>query len=186
MNNCGVGADRIDESETTSESTAVDHSRPTAVPAPPQLSMRRPGAAPFAAASAAAIAIGGFLAAATAHSPTEHGTWSVAYLVLVAGVCQLAIGLGYAWLPPHPQPSRRALCLAVAFNAANLAVIVGTVTGQTWILVIGAAVLALTLLMMLTATRGAEPGPLPRLYRLLIVLLAVSIPIGLTLQTLKN
>ncbi|MDG3016502.1 hypothetical protein [Speluncibacter jeojiensis] len=186
MNNCGVGTDRIDESETTSERSAVDHTRPTAAPVPPQLSTRRPGALPFEVAGAAAIVIGGILAAATAHNPTEHGTWSVAYLVLVAGACQFAIGLGYATLSQQPQSPRRALGLAVVFNAANVAVIVGTVTGQTWLLGIGAVALALTLLVMLVGIRGAEPGPLPRLYRLLIVLLAVSIPIGLVLQTVRK
>ncbi len=40
------------------------------------------------------VAVGGLLAAVTAPAPTELGTWAVAYLVLVAGLAQVGLGMG--------------------------------------------------------------------------------------------
>lgn len=47
-------------------------------------------ALPFLAIGTACVIAGGFVAAVTAHAPAEHASWAAAYLVLVAGVAQMA------------------------------------------------------------------------------------------------
>ena len=62
---------------------------------------RRDAFRPFAVAGVGAIVGGGVLASAiAAPAPTRHGVWAVAYLVLVLGVGQLAIGAGRVLLKP--------------------------------------------------------------------------------------
>src|SRR5664280_2796146 len=67
---------------------------------------RRSAALPFAAVGAACIVAGGLVAAVSAPAPSEHASWAAAYLVLVVGVAQAALGVGQALLALR-VPSRR-------------------------------------------------------------------------------
>ncbi|TAL95934.1 MAG: hypothetical protein EPN69_05000 [Rhodanobacter sp.] len=62
-------------------------------------------ALPFLVVCALAIVGGGALAAAMAHAPSRKLMWAVAYLVLVVGVTQAALGVGQAL----PQPGSLSL-----------------------------------------------------------------------------
>ena len=143
-------------------------------------------AAPFAAVGVACIVAGGVVAAATAHAPTEHALWAVAYLVLVGGVGQLALGTGQAWLAGAP-PSTAVLAVEfAAWNVGNAAVITGTIAGLVWLTDLGGVLLVLALALLLTGTAGARPGWALRSYRILVALILVSIPVGLVLARVRG
>lgn len=155
---------------------------------PPTLSRlwdRRTVFAPFALAGAVAVAAGGIVAAAiAAPTPTRHGVWAVAYLVLVMGIAQFALGAGQALLAQTTPDSRQTLATAALFNAANLAVIAGVITDRTIILTTGSLLLFVALGLSLYGVRRSDRRGWPlHLYRLVITVLAVSIPIGLLINT---
>jgi hypothetical protein len=140
-------------------------------------------AVPFAAVGAACVVAGGLVAAATAPAPSEHGSWAAAYLVLVAGVTQVALGVGQALLAPRP-PSRRVVTGEItAWNAGNVAVLAGTLLGVAPLVDAGGALLVVALALLTLGVRhqGGRRGWGLRLYRLLIAVVLVSIPIGLLL-----
>jgi hypothetical protein len=69
------------------------------------------------------------VAAVTARYPTESGTWAVAYLVLVAGVAQIALGAGQALLAAEMPPLRLVIAEFILWNCANTGVLAGTLLG---------------------------------------------------------
>jgi hypothetical protein len=143
-------------------------------------------AAPFAAVGAACVIGGGVVAAATAHAPTEHALWAVAYLVLVGGVGQLALGAGQAWLAAAP-PSNAVLAVEfAAWNVGNAAVIAGTIADVVWLTDAGGVLLVLALALLLAGTAGARSGWLLRGYRVLIAIVLISIPVGLVLARVRG
>src|SRR5579875_3107512 len=96
---------------------------------------------PFAAFGTACVIAGGLVAAATAPAPSGHGSWAAAYLVLVGGVAQVALGAGQALLAPR-SPSRRLVAAEFAgWNAGNAAVLAGTLAGVTPLVDAGGALL---------------------------------------------
>lgn len=156
---------------------------------------RRRACAPFAVPALLGVVAGGMVAAATAAAPSEHGTWSAAYLVLVVGVAQLALGAGQALLAIEP-PRRRLVFLQVGFwNAANASVLAGTVLGSKAAVYAGGAALVVVLLGLAYTTRGGRASRqhearggrwlLPA-YRTLVFVLLLSIPVGLVLATVRS
>lgn len=162
---------------------------------------RRAASLPFVIAGIACVVAGGFVAAATAPSPTEHGTWAAAYLVLVAGVAQAALGLGQARLAPAAP--RRDLLIAqfVCWNLGNAAVIAGTVSDVVAVVDVGGALLVVALGLLVLGVRrpaASAPSALPRpgasgavgwllpAYRVLLVALLISIGVGLFLARVPS
>ena len=154
---------------------------------------RRRAALPFAVLGVVFVVIGGLVAAATAPVASEHGSWAAAYLVLVAGVSQAGLGVGQAMLARR-VPSRRVLNVElVAWNVGNAAVIAGTLLETTALVDVGGVVLLVTLALMIRAVRGggaataAEAGAVRPAgwmlltFRILVLVLLVTIPIGLVL-----
>lgn len=139
---------------------------------------------PFAVAGAVAIVAGGGLAAAiAAPSPTRHGVWAVAYLVLVLGVGQLVLGAGQALLAAEPLTSG-ATITAAAFNVSGAAIVLGVVTDHIVVFNIGAALLFAVLAWLLYGVRRtARRGWALVAYRGFIAALIVSIPIGMLITT---
>lgn len=142
---------------------------------------------PFFVVGGACIIAGGLVAAATAPTPTEHGTWAAAYLVLVAGVAQVGIGLGQVtFAPATPTP---VVAMHVAgWNLGNAAVLVGTLIGVTPVVDLGGLLLVVTLALLAYGLRTAKTQQTDGVhrsgllgYRLLLLILLVSIPIGLAL-----
>lgn len=153
---------------------------------PGTLSTRWSRALPFTVTGVGCVVAGGLVAAVTAHAPSEGGTWSAAYLVLVAGVSQVALGAGQAWLPPE-RPSARLVAVEFsAWNAGNAAVLTGTLLDAVPVVDLGGFLLVSSLALWLTAVRGSGVrGGLPLYaYRLLAAVLLVSVPIGLLLARL--
>ncbi len=145
-------------------------------------------ALPFAAFGAACIVLGGLVSAAIAPTPTEHGSWAVAYLVLVGGVAQVALGAGQALLAPAAPSRRVARSEMIGWNAGNAAVLAGTLLGFTWLADIGGAILVVSLALVTRQMRGATRRPAwpLYLYRGLVALVLVSIPVGLVLAEFRS
>src|SRR6476661_2233030 len=78
-----------------------------------------------AALGGAAIVAGGLVAAGNSAAPFAHGSWLSAYLVLVAGVSQLVLGIGARALPAHQPPATTTYVQVALWNLGNLAVAAG-------------------------------------------------------------
>lgn len=144
-------------------------------------------ALPFVVLGAACVVAGGLVAAAVAMAPSQLGSWTAAYLVLVGGVAQVALGAGQALLAPR-LPGRRTIAARLAgWNVGNGAVLAGTLLGATWLADIGGVLLAAALLLALAGIRGAVRRPAwpLHLYRALIALVLVSIPVGLVMAAVR-
>jgi len=141
-------------------------------------------ALPFIALGTISIIAGGLLAAVTAISPTRHATWAAAYLVLVVGVAQLGIGTGQALLAPKIPSSRLITAELLTWDIGNAGVIAGTLMDRVALVDLGGVLLAISLVLFLLGARGhtGERRWLLRLYRLLITIVLVSIPIGLVIS----
>jgi len=148
---------------------------------------RRSAALPFAAVGAACIVAGGLVAAVSAPAPSEHASWAAAYLVLVVGAAQAALGVGQALLALR-VPSRRNVAVQfTAWNLGNAAVLTGTLAGITTLVDTGGALLLVALLLLRGGRTGREPRTwLLGAFRLLAAVLLISIPIGLVLARTRS
>lgn len=145
-------------------------------------------AAPAIVVGVVCIVGGGLVAAVTAPSPTEHGTWAAAYLVLVAGVSQVGLAVGQALLTTRTPAARTRVAELVTWNVGNAAVLTGTLTGTVWIVDLGGALLVAALALVVVAVHrhpvqelGRSQALARRAFQLLVLLLLVSIPIGMWL-----
>lgn len=147
---------------------------------------------PFLIAGVACIVGGGLLAAATAYVTTQKTAWATAYLVLVGGIAQAGLGAAVAGL--SPLASRRlAWTVLIGWNIGNAGVLAGQLSGLVALTDVGGAVLVVSLVLVLIAVRSGRradivlspthPGVLWA-FRVLVLVLAVTIPIGLTLAHL--
>jgi len=139
-------------------------------------------ALPFFIAALVYVIAGGLLAAATAYVTTQKTAWATAYIVLVGGVVQAVLGAALGWLA---QRARMPLTWAafVLFNLGNLGVLAGQLAGVLALTFAGGALLVIALILIIIATRrGAPAHPvLVWAFRVVAVILAVSIPTGLVL-----
>lgn len=136
----------------------------------------------FATTGLVAIIAAGALSAALAHAPTRAAMWLTAYLVLVVGIAQVALGAGQAWLASRPPPSALLGSQWLLFNGANALVISGRLLVRPAAVAVGAVLLAMALGLFLRGVRGADGGWLLQVYRLLVALLACSALVGVGLS----
>ena len=161
-----------------------------------ELSLERPislpgqlsRALPLTLTGAICIAAGGMVSAVTASTPSENASWSAAYLVLVAGVAQVGLGMGQALLSSRPVTRRMVAAQFTAWNLGNGAVITGTLVDVVWLVDVGGALLVVALTLVLLSVRKGVPHRTWLLhgFRLLVAVLLVSIPIGLLLARVEN
>ena len=137
---------------------------------------------PFVLMAVIAILVGGLLAAAFAHAPTQIVVWAVAFLVLVAGLAQAAFGAGQAWLAVRPLRTRFVAAECVLLNFSNLGVIVGSVLACVPLVAAATALFVVTLGMFLFGVRGARAGWAIYTFRALLAAIAISSIIGLALS----
>jgi hypothetical protein len=147
---------------------------------------RAAAAAPFLVVALAAIVAGGLVAAVTAHAPSRALVWMVAYLVLVVGVAQAALGAGQAWLATSAPSARLVTLQCLLFNLGSAGVIAGTLMASAPWVTSGTAVFAIALLLFLAGTRGARTGGLSIAYRIGLGLLALGATVGVTLSLLRT
>ena len=134
----------------------------------------------FAAVAGMMIVAGGLVAAVNSAAPFAHGSWLAAYLVLVAGVSQLVLGLGRLVLPAPKRSVRLAHAQLGLWNAGTATVAVGVFTDLGAIVLVGSAI-ALTALGCFARGGGrGRPGARGRviLYRFLIGALAIGVVVG--------
>ncbi|PFG44903.1 hypothetical protein ATJ97_0177 [Georgenia soli] len=143
---------------------------------------------PFVSVGLVCIIVGGLVAAVTGPTGFEDGSWAAAYLVLVAGVAQLGLGVGQALVPARlPTPRTRAWEI-VMWNAGNTAVLAATLAGTPVLVAAGGLVLIVALALFAHAVRGPRTGSavLFVAHLLLVCVIAVSIPVGLVLSVLRH
>lgn len=158
---------------------------------------------PFLWAGMACIVGGGLLAAATAYVSTEKTAWATAYLVLVGGVAQVALGAAVTWLRPNARPGWGRIAFA-AWNLGNAGVLAGQLATLVVLTDVGSALLVVALVLVLASTarrpaaRGSasyRPDPahlVPRhplvlgAFRVLLVILGLGIVVGTTLAHLSS
>lgn len=148
---------------------------------------RRVSAAmPFLIVATLAMVGAGGLAAATAHAPTQPLVWMVAYLVLVAGVAQAALGSAQAWFSVTPPSLSFRNSEFALFNAGNIGVIVGTL-GSAWIAVlVGTLLFTAALAMFLHSSSKSRAGWPSWLYRVLLAILFAGSVVGLLLSAARH
>ncbi len=141
----------------------------------------------FKVIGAAWIVSGGLVAAVTSPLRLEHGSWAAAYSVLVAGVAQYAFGSAQSALAAGRPPTGTVATELAAWNLGSAAVIGGTMVGMPLIVDGGGLLLVVALALMIRTVRGRGTGPVWAIwtYRILLVVVLVSIPIGLTLAHLR-
>lgn len=154
------------------------------------------------------IVLGGLFAAVTGPLELVEGSWLAAYLVLVAGVAQVAMGsaqrVHHAGAPSHAALSgTRSFVQLLAWNGGNVAVVGGTLIGETLLVDLGSLLLIVALVLALLAARSAVvdggadaisrdgvgrrmPEVVLCAYRGLLLVLVVSIPIGIVLSHARH
>jgi hypothetical protein len=136
----------------------------------------------FVVAGAILILAGGFAAAIDGVTPSPHLSWASAYLVLVCGSAQIALGGGQALINstrsrPHLVPYQFA-----TFNLANASVLAGTLSGLSVVLDAGSALFLVALGLFAWGTKGADSHhTVTFFYRTALFVLGVSVPIGVLL-----
>lgn len=155
----------------------LESMEPTTINAPLK---GRYSAIPFIALGTAAIVFGGLFSAATARSATYHSAWFVAYLVLIVGFAQVALGIGQWWLASKPVGIATVIAEVIFFTIGNAGVIVGTLlaapfwvdAGSIWFVI----ALALFSWKVWSPRRG---GVALWGYWTLMVVLALSVIVGI-------
>ena len=131
----------------------------------------------FGCFGAACIVAGGLVAAASAPARSEVGTWAAAYLVLVAGAAQIVLGVAQAVFSPGRTSAWAVHVQVVLFNVGNAAVVAGTAVGVHWVGDAGSLLLLGALVQSAYAVRSVG-GRAAGLYRVILVVLALSVPVG--------
>ena len=141
------------------------------------------------------VVLGGLVAAVTGPLDLAHGSWLAAYLVLVGGVAQCAMGQARFRRPQVILP-RRSWAQIGCWNVGNAVVIGGTLAGEPLAVDVGSALLVIALAIAFHAARpsaeatGSAAGEMSALvghaYRVLLLVLAVSIPVGVALAHLRH
>jgi hypothetical protein len=143
----------------------------------------------FGVVGALAVVTGGILAAFSARTPTTLKVWASAYLVLVAGVIQVGLVLG--WHRLDVQSSATAIVALVIYNLGNIGVLLGTVLKYRlpWSSVLvnaGGGLLAVSMALLLWSVRKAAASWTLAGFCALTVVILISMPIGLALSSRRR
>jgi hypothetical protein len=139
-------------------------------------------ALPFFVAALVCVVAGGLLAAATAYVTTQKTAWATAYIVLVGGVAQAGLGAALGWLARRAAV-RTAWIVFALWNLGNAGVVAGQLSSLIVLTFAGGMLLVAALIVTVLATGGGAPTHPVLLwgFRVLVIVLAVSIPTGLVL-----
>lgn len=149
----------------------------------PGRDLKVPAAAlPFLTLGGASVITGGVVAAVARPLDFEEGSWLAAYLVLVGGVALIGLGVGQALLAPSAPTRATTIGQLGAWMQSTAMVVAGTLTSTPGVTAGGGAILAVVLISFIVSVRGStHTGFAVWLYRMILVVLTVSIPIGLVL-----
>ncbi len=141
---------------------------------------------PMVILGSGSIVGGGLVAAVTGPTEWANGSWVAAFLVLVAGVAQLGLAAGQVAFGSLPSP-QVGIIKAVLWNIGCVAVIIGTLATSPITVAFGSVPLLAVLVVSLVASRGVTRWPMTALlYRALLGVLTVSIPIGIALAWIRR
>lgn len=145
-------------------------------------------ARPFVFVGTSAVLAGGVVAAVTGPTGFDAGSWVAAYLVLVCGVSQLALGAGLAVLPGTPPAGSAVLAQLLVWNAGCAAVVLGTLVEVPVVTSLGGLALVVVLARALRAVGPGRPevSGWVLLFRTLCWFVLVSVPVGLLLAWLRH
>jgi hypothetical protein len=131
---------------------------------------------------------GGLVAAVARPLDLELGSWLAAFLVLVGGVAQIALGAGQAWLCDERPPRRQRDREAVGWNVGVAATVAGSLAAVPVLTSVGGVTMAVALVLFLHGTRASDSGPRWALvsYRAVLVVVLVSTPVGLALAWARH
>jgi heme A synthase len=105
-----------------------------------------------------------------------------AFLALVLGLAQALIGTARVLLPPRPPEVATTTSEALAFDAAGLAVLAGTLLDRPAVTTAGGALLLGVLVVWARAERRSVlRGPWRWVFRGMVSVLALSVPVGVAL-----
>lgn len=137
----------------------------------------------FVGLGGALIVAGGFVAAINSAAPFTHGSWLAAYLVLVGGVAQIALGAGRLALGVPAAPARLRRLQLIGWNVGNAAVMGGVLAGSLAVVVVGSVPLLAALGGFAVGVRAAwrRARGLTLAYSAFVLMLAVSVVIGCVL-----
>lgn len=139
---------------------------------------------PLLIAGAVSVVAGGLVAAVTGPTGWSDGSWVAAFLVLVVGVAQIGIGAGQAYLAVTTRTLAFVAVQAVMWNLGCATVIAGTLLPSPATVAVGSAPLVAVLVLSMVAIRdqfGAQRSVVLVGYRLLLLVVLVSVPIGVAL-----
>lgn len=144
-------------------------------------------ALPFRALALLWVVTGGLVAAVTGPLGLEHGSWSAAFQVLVGGVLQGALGIAQHRLAAGRIGRRSLLGQLLSWNLGCLAVIGGTLLTAPLLVDLGGLALVVSMVLMIRAVGRGASGPAWALwlFRVALVVTALSIPVGLVLAHLR-
>ena len=142
---------------------------------------------PFFVIGALGIVAGGVAAAVTGPTDWGNGSWCAAFLVLVVGVAQIGLGAGQAALAPNLATRRLVVGECALWNVGSAGVITGTLADSPAIVTVGSLVFLAALALAAFAVRGhseltGRTRPLLLAFRVLLIVLLVSTPIGMVLS----
>lgn len=148
-----------------------------------QFARRWVWARPFLVISVICVTAGGFVAAVTRPTGFDLGPWVAAYLVLVGGVAQGALGVGQAWLRRSAPSLRLVMAEAVTWGLGVAGTLIGQLAQAPLVTTAGGVATAVALVMFLRSVSGSAGAPrwLSLAYRGCIAIVLVSTPIGLVL-----
>ncbi|MEO6879033.1 MAG: hypothetical protein ABI205_11180 [Gemmatimonadaceae bacterium] len=148
---------------------------------------RQACAAPFVRVGTICIVAGGLISGVSARTPSEFGSWAVAFLVLVTGVAQIALGLGQAFLGERLPAGRAVAAELLTYNIGSVLVLEGTLLEKFAMIDTGGVLLVVALVLFFFGVKAPAAGRAwqVNVYRVLIVVVLVSVPIGLVLARLR-
>lgn len=146
------------------------------------------GAGPFVAIGTICVVVGGLVAAVTGPTGFEDGSWMAAYLVLVGGTAQIALGVGQSIVGAGPPRARARRTELIGWNIGVIATIAGTLVAEPLLTTIGGLATAVALVAFLTVRpeRPQSVGWMNIGYRVLVGVVLVSIPVGVTLAWIRH
>ncbi len=135
----------------------------------------------FLAVAGVMIVAGGVVAAVNGATSFAHGSWLAAYLVLVGGVAQLALGLGCLVLPQAKCSTGLKRVQLGLWNVGMLTVAGGVLGDLFGVVLVGSVLVAAALVCFASGTgpiRGPGRSTVVVAYRVLIGLLVISVLVG--------
>jgi hypothetical protein len=149
---------------------------------------RLPAMRAFVVVGASCVVTGGLTAAVARPTGFAEGSWLAAYLVLVGGVAQVAMGSGQALLARRPPSARLVAAELVVWNVGMVCVVAGTLLPAVALTLLGGIATAAALAAFLKGvhcTCTAAPAVVVRGYRSLAIFVLASTPVGLLLAWLR-